>query len=304
MVSNRLMQEVNELGEDALIGKLTENWTTGSGVVVGVGDDCAVVESADPHTYTLLKTDAVIEGVHFLADENYQRVGWKALARVVSDFAAMGGWGDFYLVTLALPADFAVDKVSALYRGLEICAQKFGGQLVGGETSSVPARSAAVISIAGTGRVKRDQLVKRTGASAGDVIYVTGQLGGSIRGKHLDFEPRVEAASWLAENFLPSSMMDLSDGLAKDLPRLADYSSCGYQLDFENIPLSEGCELSQALNDGEDYELLLTQPAEVADELELAWDLAFPDLQLSRIGICTSEPSDQLAGGWGHFSNK
>src|SRR5690606_24292863 len=123
------------------------------------------------------------------------------------------------------------------------CFERFGAVLVGGETCRVPQSSAAVISVSATGRVERENLVTRSGGKAGDEIWVSGALGGSLAGKHLDFIPRIDQARWLVSHFKPTAMMDLSDGLARDLPRLAKSSGCGFQLDHKAIPLSEGCDL-------------------------------------------------------------
>src|SRR5690606_21847998 len=108
--------------------------------------------------------------------------------------------------------------------------------------------------VAATGHVAREHLVTRSGGRAGDGIFVTGALGGSIRGKHLTFTPRLDASAWLVRQFLPTAMMDLSDGLAKDLPRLASASGCGYFIEPAWLPLTDGCTPAEALGDGEDYE--------------------------------------------------
>ncbi|MGL5016869.1 MAG: thiamine-phosphate kinase, partial [Luteolibacter sp.] len=166
-----------------------------------------------------------------------------------------------------------------------------------------PAGSAAVISIAATGSVLRRHLVLRSTAQAGDALFVTGTLGGSIAGKHLDFTPRLREASWLVAEFKPTAMMDLSDGLAKDLPRLAAASRCGFQIDRSALPLSPGCTPAQALGDGEDYEILFTLEAGRAAALLAAWSHRFPALPLTRIGQLVAEAAgESLAGGWEHFS--
>lgn len=288
---------VGETGEDGLIARLCDRLVNSPGVVVGVGDDCAVVGKGDE--LTLLKTDAVVEGVHFLSGEDPERVGWKAVARVLSDFAAMGGRPGELLVTLATPGDTEVQWLEGIYEGMSKCLQKNGGVIVGGETTSLPAGAPVLISVAGRGMVRRSQLVTRSGGRSGDGIFVTGCLGGSIRGKHLDFTPRLAEAAWLVGNFLPSAMMDLSDGLAKDLPRLAKKSNCGFRLDRDAIPCGEGCSLEAALGDGEDYELLFTSGS--GEELVKAWEGAFPDLKLTKVGELTSGPEDCLDGGWDHF---
>jgi thiamine-monophosphate kinase len=178
--------------------------------------------------------------------------------------------------------------------------KQYNAVLVGGETCRVPDGSAAVISIAATGWVEREHLMLRSGGKPGDELWVTGKLGGSITGKHLSFSPRVEEARWLAENFGVTAMMDLSDGLAKDLPRLAKASGCEFFLDQSAIPISEACDLQQALGDGEDFELLFAASAG-ADVTE--WGKRFPDVELTKIGQLVSIGCGQmLDGGWDHFS--
>jgi len=260
--------------------------------LTGPGDDCAVVEHPAGR-WGLLKTDCVIEGVHFLPEADPERVGWKAAARVVSDFAAMGGGQpEHALVTLLAPKDRAVTWAEGVYRGIRRCAERFGFGLAGGETSLSPV---TVISIAMTGSIKPERCVRRSAAQVGDAICVTGRLGGSIAGKHFDFVPRVEEARWLAANAEIHAMMDLSDGLAKDLPRLARASGVGFQVDAAALPLNEGCGAEQALRDGEDYELLFTLPSVPEN-----WPFEIP---LTRIGsIVPRAESESLEGGWDPFT--
>ena len=293
------MKTLRDIGEDALIDRLVGLVPRDSAPAAQPGDDCAVIDHGGA-TLLLLKTDALVEHVHFLPSAPPRAVGWKAAARVVSDFAAMGGRPSHFLITLALPPETAVWWVEDLYRGIGDCLEKFGGFLAGGETSSVPSGSAAVISIAATGTVRRDQLVLRSTAQPGDALLVTGQLGGSLRGKHLDFTPRMVETDWLVGHFKPTAMMDLSDGLAKDLPRLAAASGCGYTIDESSLPLTPGCTPAQALGDGEDFEILFAINAGRVASLLAAWP--FPDLPLTRIGELVKPGSGHsLTGGWEHF---
>jgi thiamine-monophosphate kinase len=301
------MKRLRDMGEDVLIERLLNQLPKGAetseNVIVGPGDDCAVVDVGHRYRYQLLKTDSLVEGVHYLPSTAAAKVGWKAVARVISDFAAMGGWPDQLLVTIAMPSDMEVRYLEKLYRGMQKCASKYGAAICGGETSSVPKGSAAVISIAGTGWVKKRKYITRSGGKVGDSILVTGKLGGSIRGKHLDFLPRLEEAQWLTENFRIRSMMDLSDGLGQDLPRLAKASGCGYSLDEASLPRNPGCDVAQALGDGEDYELLLTVSDRSVTRLCADWGEKFPDLPISLIGRLVSEDSDSMQdqSGWQHF---
>ena len=295
------MKTLRDIGEDALIERLIGLVPRDPDPAAGPGDDCAVIDPgpASP-TLLLLKTDALVERVHFLSDAPARAVGWKSVARVVSDFAAMGGRPERFLITLALPPETEVAWVEDLYRGIGDCLAKFGGVVAGGETSGVPTRSAAVISIAATGVVRREHLVLRSTAKPGDVLLATGLLGGSLAGKHLDFTPRVVEAKWLVSNFKPTAMMDLSDGLAKDLGRMTASSGCGFAVDDASLPVTPGCTTAQALGDGEDFELLFSiAPGQFAGLLA-AWP--FHDLPLTCIGRMTAAgEGETLAGGWEHF---
>jgi thiamine-monophosphate kinase len=291
------MRTLADIGEDALIARLVDLAPTG-GPGEGPGDDCAVVDEGG-EMLVLLKTDALVEGVHFLRSADPDAVGWKAVARVMSDFAAMGGVGDRFLVTVALPETMEIAWIEGFYRGMGRCLKQYGARLAGGETSRVPEGSAAVISVAATGTVARGMAVRRSGGRPGDGIWVTGRLGGSLVGKHLTFSPRVAEGAWIAWNLRPTAMMDLSDGLAKDLPRLALASGCGFRMERAAIPVSEGCSLDQALGDGEDFELLFTAPPDVDAG---GWGKMFPELELTRIGKLVPEgQGESLAGGWDHF---
>jgi len=297
------MKQLSDIGEDALIRRIVEGLDQGDDVLVGPGDDCAVVDVRRRDVYQLLKTDSLIEGVHYLPETPPEKVGWKAVARVLSDFAAMGGVPAQLLVTIAMPASKELRYVEGLYRGMKKCAAQFGAVICGGETSSVPAGSAAVISVAGTGWVKKKQLVRRSGGQVNDCVLVTGKLGGSIRGKHLNFTPRLTEAKWLTGNFRLRSMMDLSDGLARDLPRLATASGCGYSIDESSLPKNRGCDVRQALGDGEDYELLLTVSSRVLGRLMSMWALEFPQLELTQVGRLTDDDCVEGDGGWQHFQS-
>lgn len=292
------MKKLEGIGEDELIARLVELVPTGR-AEEGPGDDCAVVDDGGVDL-VLLKTDALVEGVHFVREADARQVGWKAVARVVSDFAAMGGFPERFLVTLALPGSMSLEWVENFYRGMGACFERYGAVLVGGETCRVPQGSAAVISVAATGRVERGNVVMRSGGKVGDAIWVTGELGGSLAGKHLDFTPRLDQARWLVEHFKPTAMLDLSDGVARDLPRLAEASGCGFELDHSAIPLSKGCDVKQALEDGEDFELLFTLPENHG--LESEWQQKFPELKLTKIGsLVEMGAGDELHGGWDHF---
>lgn len=298
------MTTLRDIGEDALIARLIVLVPRDSDPFAGPGDDCAVIDPGPAHEMLqLLKTDALVGGVHFLPDASARQVGWKAAARVVSDFAAMGGKPERFLITVALPPETEVAWVEDLYRGIGECLKSFDALLAGGETSSVPTGSSPVISIAATGTVRREQVTLRSTGKPGHALLVTGVLGGSLQGKHLDFTPRTIESNWLVSEYKPAAMMDLSDGLAKDLPRLSEASGCGFELDEAALPLAPGCSIAQALGDGEDFELLIAMEPERVPDLLTAWSDAFPNLRLTVIGrLVEPGKGETLTGGWDHFT--
>jgi thiamine-monophosphate kinase len=279
--------KISALGEDAVVAALTRGLPLGADVRRGAGDDCAVIGGARDRMWQLLKTDCVIEGVHFEKKEKPARVGWKALCRAVSDIAAMGGVPKHAMITIAVSRDVEMAWLRGIYAGLRKAARRFGVSVVGGETSRSP--GPAFISVALAGEVERVHCVTRGGGRAGDFLYVTGRLGGSRAAKHLDFIPRLAEARWLSGNFRIRAMMDLSDGLAADLPRLAKMSGCGFEIAKEQIPRNRGCTVAQALGDGEDFELLLAVRPRDAAQLEAKWRAKFPKLPLTRIGKLTRD---------------
>jgi thiamine-monophosphate kinase len=295
--------KLSSVGENALVAELSRTLPQRSDVLVGPGDDCAVIAASRDGRRLLLKTDALVQGVHFLPTDEARRVGWKALCRAISDIAAMGGEPEHALITVALSPEVELSWVKALYRGLQKAARAFGVAIVGGETSRSP--GPAFINVALTGRVSARECVLRSGGKAGDALYVTGRLGGSRAGKHLDFTPRLAEARWLVSHFRLHAMMDLSDGLAADLPRLAAASGCGFLLDEGAVPRTRGCTLEHAVEDGEDFELLFAIAARDAAKLATAWKRKFPKLPLTRIGSLTqpSTRSSQLSRrGFDHFA--
>lgn len=295
--------KLTHFGEDRLVAQLTRALKTGAAVRLGVGDDCAVIGARTARVWQLLKTDCLVEGVHFTGESGARQVGWKALARAASDIAAMSGVPKFALITMAVSGDENVARVKGIYAGLRRAADAFGVQIVGGETSRSP--GPMFISVALTGEVERTRCVSRSGGRIGDVVYVSGRLGGSIRGKHLTFIPRLREARWLTANFRIRAMMDLSDGLAADLPRLAKASGCGFEISKQLVPITKACTLAQALSDGEDYELLFTLAPASATELERQWRGEFPRLPLTRIGRLISKSKSRkpkLPRGFDHFA--
>ena len=273
---------LQELGEDRLVQQIAQRLPRNSSVVVGAGDDCAIVRTGAADELLVLKTDCVVEGVHFTADATAAAVGWKAMARPLSDFAAMSALPRSALVTLIAPATTSAPWTRHLYRGLSKAAEAFDVAIVGGETSRTSGPIAISVSI--TGVVERDRYVRRSGGKEGDDLFVTGRLGGSLGGHHLKFVPRIIESRWLTSNARLHAMMDLSDGLGADLPRLAAASGVGFEVDEEALPRHRGCSIEQAMSDGEDYELLFAvQPGE-SPRLQRRWRKKFPKLPLTRIG--------------------
>ena len=272
-----------ELGENRLINQLTARLKPRDDVIAGPGDDCAVVAAPDNGRLLLLKTDCVVERVHFRPNDKPSSVGWKAMARTLSDFAAMAGLPQFALVTLVVSADREARWVKEIYRGLHQAADRFAVAIVGGETSRTD--GPATISVAVVGTVEEDRWVSRAGGKVGDALFVTGKLGGSIDRKHLNFTPRIAEARWLSANFSIHAMMDLSDGLGADLPRLSAASGLGFAIEEKALPRTRGCSVEAAINNGEDYELLFAIAPNDADSLQAKWRRKFSSLALTRIGV-------------------
>ncbi len=287
--------------ETELIAQLRPLLPSNDFVVTGAGDDCAVLELGSPETQTLFKTDAVVEGVHFTAETEPERVGRKALGRCLSDIAAMGGTPTAAVVTLGLPRGFDAERVRGLYRGLNRLAAQHQVAVVGGETTVNP--GGWLVNVAALGTVPRARALLRSGARVGDALFVSGELGGSLAGKHLDFEPRLAEGRWLLESGAVTAMMDLSDGIASDLPRLLAASGVpGAELLKSAVPVSRAAReragrgdlatpaFVAALTDGEDFELLFTvRPGQTVRLLD-GWKAAFPGVRLSCIGRLTDTP--------------
>jgi thiamine-monophosphate kinase len=310
------------MNEFELIAKLVKSLPTNESVVAGAGDDCAVLDLGVPDKLILFKTDAVVEGFHFTRETPPEKIGRKALARNLSDIAAMAGTPVAALVTIALPKNFDVEFVAKIYDGLNSLAEKYRVAIVGGETTTNAERILISISLLGT--VPRGKQILRSGAKIGDAIFVTGELGGSIAEKHLEFEPRLAEARWLAEHFSIHAMIDLSDGLAGDLRHILNASNVGAEILKSAVPISRAAKLAArkgasakpafaaALTDGEDFELLFTIASKDAVKLLDAWKKKFPKLKLSCVGkivagdgilVRDKSGSHQLnANGYVHFA--
>ncbi len=289
--------EIRDLGETELIRRLTAPIGESDDVVVGPGDDAAAIRLPGCRDLLLITTDPVIRGVHFTRDDDPRDVGRKALGRNLSDIAAMGGVPLACVASLVLDPRIDPRAVDALYEGMRATAASFDVRIVGGDVASAPDAFAVTITL--VGRVEPDRVVRRSGARAGERLYVTGFLGGSLSGRHLRFVPRVREGRFLAEEGLATAMIDVSDGLATDLGHLCAASGCSAEILDDAIPIAREAReasrsdgrppLDHALCDGEDFELLFTVADGNAARLESSWPKTFPDLRLSRIGRITPE---------------
>jgi thiamine-monophosphate kinase len=261
-----------------------------SALVLGIGDDCAIFRPRGAREDLLFTTDMLIEGTHFQRETHSAAdVGWKALARGLSDIAAMGGTPRFCLVSLALAPWTGVRWVDGFYRGLLQLAARESTPLAGGDLSH---GSLALCDIVVCGAAPRGKALRRDVARAGDGIYVSGALGGSALGlakgsgaawrRHARPEPRLALGRFLREQVRASAAMDLSDGVSLDLRRLCLAS--GLAAEIEVPPRYPGATAEQALHGGEDYELLFcSRPGRVPAE--------FDGLPLTRIGTMRKGPA-------------
>jgi thiamine-monophosphate kinase len=276
------------MNESGLINKLTADLLADETVIAGPGDDCAVLELYGQKL--LFKTDAIVEGVHFDSEAPPEQIGRKALARPLSDIAAMGGTPSHALITLGINTSIKENYIEAVYTGVKNCAVQYGVNIVGGETTTLPCFT---LSVSLLGKVKNP--IMRTGSNIGDAIFVSGELGGSIVEHHLNFIPRIAESQWLADSFNIHAMIDLSDGLASDLRHLLT-THTGAEILASALPIRRAAQenaqanpssktaLLAALTDGEDYELLFTVSSKDAVNVMDEWNIHFPDTSLKCIG--------------------
>lgn len=294
---NENRSEISNLGEFGLIERISKKFSLQNPTSIkGIGDDAAVIDAGDD--YVLVSTDVLAESIHFdLAYVPLQHVGFKAVSVNVSDIAAMNGKAEQIVVSLALSNRFSVEAVDALYEGIRSACEHYKIDLVGGDTTS--SRSGLMISISVIGRVKKDKVVYRDGAKPNDIICVTGDLGAAFMGLQIlerekevyqadpNMQPVLEKYEYLVSRQLksiartdiifeleelgvkPTSMIDISDGLASELFHIAKNSGVGVRVYEDKIPLDELTfntaalefkidPITTALNGGEDYELLFT----------------------------------------------
>jgi thiamine-monophosphate kinase len=264
-------------------------------LLVGPGDDAAVLQLASPGR-CVLTSDMLSDGVDFVLGQAGPRlVGRKALAVNLSDLAAMAARPLAALVSLMLPRQGAFALAQELYEGLLPLAEQFGVVIAGGDTNTWD--GGLVISVTAVGEAGPRGTWRRSGARPGDRVLATGQFGGSLLGKHFEFQPRVGEALRLHERYVVHAATDVSDGLSLDLSHILEESGCGAVLEPEAIPIADAAyrlaqqdrssPLEHALADGEDFELILAVPPEEAARLIEEQPLEVP---LTRIGVCVAEP--------------
>lgn len=258
-------------------------------VIQGIGDDCAVVRP-DANTDLVYTTDLVVEGRHFTRDQKPSDVGHRALARSLSDLAAMGAEPVFCLVSLAVPADCAGTWTERFYQGLLRLAQRHRIQLAGGDLSRADQIVADVMCC---GSVPRGRALLRSTARPGDRVYVTGPLG-KPWAKNLRPEPRI--AEGLALRGIATAAMDLSDGISLDLHRLCVESNVSADLRSAAIPLARGSNLEQALHGGEDYEILFTARRNLP-----GGPVPIGEITKGATGQVRLDGNILQAKGWDHF---
>jgi thiamine-monophosphate kinase len=337
--TKHLRAERPRSGEGAVLQRIEETAartrTRNSGVRLGIGDDAAVFKSTAGFEQ-ILTCDWFLEGWHFLRDKHPpDSVGWKCLARAISDVAAMGGVPRCFLLNLALPNSHTSRWLDQFLGGLRRASKKFGCTLAGGDTTR---RRDILINITVVGEVRTGGAILRSGAQPGDVLFTSGRLGEAELGlrlirsskrrldgrdpvlrKHLYPEPRLGLGRWLAEKRLASAMMDLSDGLSTDLPRLCAASGVGARIEALKLPavrMPKGgrdggpAPLELALHGGDDYELLVTVPRGNLKQIPCSQN----GTQLTAIGEITKEKAllliDQTGRevplpnlGWDPFRN-
>ena len=292
------MRQIQTVGEVGLIERMRRRLHRGRSVVVGIGDDAAVLSGTGAQRW-LLASDMLVEGVHFRRNlVSPDGIGWKALACNISDIAAMGGLPRWAVVSLGLPAETAVAFVDGLYRGLARCARRFGMSIVGGDTVRAPC---VVVNVAIVGAVNHRHVVLRSGARVGDLLFVTGRLGGSYRsGRHARFMPRLAEAQQLVRSTRVHAMMDLSDGLASDVWQIARASRMTLRIEAARIPISPAAKtVEHALMDGEDFELLFAVSPKDAERLPAR----LRDCPVTRIGrVVRRGAGVELESGHGHVA--
>lgn len=282
------MKTLGEMGEHEAIRRLLGGLGSHADLSVGAGDDCAVAHSPGSDFDQVFTSDPVIEHVHFLPTHAPERIGNKAVGRVLSDMAAMGAHPQWILVNVVAPPELEMAFLEGIYAGMSALCGRFGGTIIGGDLAQ---GKQLELHLFGTGILPAGTALLRSGACAGDLIFVSGPLGCSIEGHHLDFVPRVEEGLFLRESSGVGAVMDISDGLTTDLRHILAQSGVGAELDVGRIP--KNGTLEQALYDGEDYELLFTVRPDCAEALIEHWAERF-GTPPACVGRITPQP-DKLS---------
>jgi len=336
--------EIGELGEFGLIEKINERFkTSNESTVMGIGDDAAVIEVTDK--LTLLSTDMLVEGVHFdLSYMPLQHLGYKAVSVNVSDIAAMNGIPKQITVNIGLSNRFSVEAVEALYEGIQFACNDYNIDLVGGDTTA--SSSGLIISVSIVGEVTKKKVVYRNSAEENDILCVTGDLGGAYLGlqvlerekevfkanpemqpelaqyeylvkRQLKPKARMDIIHELAElEIIPTSMIDISDGLASEVFHICKQSDLGVAIFEEKLPIDQETNNAAAdfkvdpttcaLNGGEDYELLFTISQsdfeKVKNHAEIAM-IGYMDKKDKGRNLITKNQNVVAlqAQGWKHF---
>jgi len=232
----------------------------------GSGDDCALIKSKSLRENVFVTTDSVIAGVHFDLDDSPQKVGGKLINRNASDIAAMGGNPKYAQTSVIVCPKLSVKWVRGFLKGMKIAADKLGIKFIGGDLASVKHDFfSAHLTLIGESNTSP---LLRTGAEVGDFLFITGKLGASYESKwHLEFLPRIEQGNWLALQKEVKSAIDITDGIARDLPKILPKNACAI-LNSKSIPIKKikNNTLDKAMCDGEDYELLFTVSGEATVE--------------------------------------
>lgn len=338
--------EISQLGEFGLIDRISKNFSLrNTSSVKGIGDDAAVLDNGGDE-YTLISTDLLAENIHFdLGYMPLQHLGYKAVSVNVSDIAAMNGKAEQIVVSLALSNRFSIEAVDTLYEGIRAACEQYGVDLVGGDTTA--SRAGLVISVTVVGKVKKDKIVYRSGAKPNDIICVTGDLGAAFMGLQVlerekevyltdpDMQPSLGKYEYIVGRQLrsiartdiifeleelgikPTSMIDISDGLASELFHIGKNSNVGVRIYEDKIPLDELTyntaalefkidPVTCALNGGEDYELLFTVGQEHLEKIKNHADIHMIGYVHEKPNVHTlvTKQGNEVAlkaQGWDHF---
>ncbi len=277
------MKTLKQLGEFNFINAIAKGCLKHKSVIKGIGDDAAVVK-LEKNLFLLFTADMLIEDVHFKRNQPPQSIGRKAVACSLSDIAAMGGVPRYALISVAFPKNLKASIARGIYRGMQKMAKKFGLSIIGGDTNSA---DKIIIDVSICGEAVGKKFVLRSGARKGDLIFVTGRLGGSRKGGHLDFSPRLKEARFLASRYPVHAMIDITDGLISDLRHIIKMSKKGAVVWQECVPVAPDAKtIEDAYYTGEDFELLFTVPESSADDLKERWP--FKKVKLTCIGEITA----------------